>query len=308
LPAGQLNITVEQGADFELVFNWLQGLGGTPVIPLTTLVSDSFSGSADGTALQSHIGETGATWTRHPATGTNNETIDAGRVHSGNNVGASYYAAGVPAGPDYEVDGRFYMAGDNSGITSIRGRLDTAADTSYALQLSRGNPAPNCTWGLYRISAGTSVLLDSFTVTPCYPAGSVHDARLSMHGSLIRGYADGALVVEATDTNITAAGRAGLGGAFNQVGAGIHLDSFDAKSSGWNAVAQVRKHHASDFVLLGLDVAMNDGGQFIISAPAADTDPLIVGGVWDLKLTELATGRILRLVNGHAKLSRKVTP
>src|SRR5439155_27321637 len=81
------------------------------------VVTDTFTGS-DGTLLQNHVGETGATWTKHsnyPA----NFTLASNRVYSVQ--WAMYTASGVPATNEYDVSADLTVK-SNAGATGGGGR------------------------------------------------------------------------------------------------------------------------------------------------------------------------------------------
>src|SRR3546814_9399686 len=80
------------------ISDWSQ----TCALPIS-FVSDSFTDTA-GTALASHTGETGASWTQHPSFAAGMTITDANRCRpSSSGSIIAYYASGVPAGADYEV-------------------------------------------------------------------------------------------------------------------------------------------------------------------------------------------------------------
>ena len=113
-------------------------------------------------------------------------------------------------------------AGSANGVTL---RQSTTVNTFYMFRFAQatGN------YELYKFIAAVSTLLASYTPTPAVAAGDVHSLRITARGSLIAGLVDGAQVVSATDTAITAAGRAGIRTtAVASPGdtVGIHLDNF----------------------------------------------------------------------------------
>ena len=89
--------------------------------------------------------------------------------------------------------------------------------------------------------------------------------------------------------------------------------------SGFTGAAQVRKNYASPDPLADLVVTFPHADTIRVSLPAADTETIItlpagttqfppsVAAVWDLELTETATGRVLRLLSGQANIMLGVT-
>src|SRR5919205_3815023 len=80
------------------------------------VVNDTFTGT-DGTLLQNHVGETGATWTKHPNYPAD-MTLLSGKVY-GPQWGL-YYASGVPATNEYDVSADLTVS-SNSGATGVVG-------------------------------------------------------------------------------------------------------------------------------------------------------------------------------------------
>src|SRR3990167_6827625 len=95
-------------------------------------VSDTFT-DTDTTALQSHTGETGATWTAHPSL-VLNSTISGNRLAPPSSVDTSaYYASGAPSAAEYDVQADFIRYATLSGSVDggITGRMNISATTFY---------------------------------------------------------------------------------------------------------------------------------------------------------------------------------
>jgi hypothetical protein len=175
--------------------------------PSGQFVEDSFEDSP-GTLLQSHTGETGATWTLHPTSAGNAQFSSTGsEVESG--AQAVYMASGLPPGADYRVAAHMYFHTTSSGgvtYTFVTGRMDEASLTMYMFGFVYSGVNR---WELKKFVNGTETLLASSTEGLPSPGDSPL-VDLQMEGSTIRGVVDGIDIVSATDTDITATGRAGL--------------------------------------------------------------------------------------------------
>jgi pectate lyase len=186
-------------------------------------VTDTFTGTA-GTALASHTADSGHTWTVGFSASTGIVITDTNRVRGPATVLTSYYTSWVPAAADYDVeaDAFLYTAGGEGRDVGPTGRQSTSADTYYRFVISFDVVY------LQKRVAGTNTTLASFDVgTPT--ANSTYNLRLQMVGTTIKGFVDDVERCSATDSAITAAGRAGIStfdGAAN--GTGNQLDNFFA--------------------------------------------------------------------------------
>lgn len=192
---------------------------------MATFVTDSFTDTS-GTNIESHTGEVGATWVEHTALAGGQLVIsDANRVRSNSSTADMVYASGLPASADYSVFGTIVMRSDNNGSAmGICGRLATGADTCY---LFRYNTSGTNQWQLLRLSGGASSTIQAVNAT--ITVDQAYAIELRMTGSTIEGYVDGVLTCSGTNSDVTAAGRAGIrtaGTASNT--AGVHLDNFSA--------------------------------------------------------------------------------
>jgi hypothetical protein len=187
-------------------------------------VTDSFTESSD-TALASHTGATGATWTVHPSYSAAG-TIDAATDRLYPTGSTAYYASGTPPSADYYVQADFRVASTISVNAAICARMSTSADTMYMVRLLNGTD-----WVVRKLVAGSGTdLATSATNVPT--AGQTRTVRLTVSGSNITVTVDGVLdaALSVTDSSITAAGRAGLrfAGA-SSASTGYHLDNFSAR-------------------------------------------------------------------------------
>lgn len=188
---------------------------------MATVTLDTFTAS-NWKDLHLRTGELGATWTRHPTTASSRWYIFGNRVHCG--VAGNMYASGVPASADYTVESDLIVyttvtspANLNLGIA---GRMSTSADTYYAMYYQAGELV------LMKRVAGVTTSLDVWTST-LTGGGTVYSWALEMIGDQIKGYVNDVERVSATDSSITAVGRAGVRSiGINDAGTGNHLDNF----------------------------------------------------------------------------------
>lgn len=210
--------------------NGQAGLGSWYRLGETTTSQDSFTDTA-GISLQTHVGETGATWTSQA--GNANASITAGgriRKAGTGSGGARYYASAVPASADYTVNADVYVASNvTDDMIGVMARDDLAASPSY--YVGRYEQASQ-KWVLYRVNTGTFTTLGSSAVQ-ALTVGSTYHLALDLVGSNIRLVVDGVTQASVTDASpIAAAGRAGVmlgfGASLTTVSdtTGMHLDDF----------------------------------------------------------------------------------
>jgi hypothetical protein len=171
--------------------------------------------------LPERTGALGATWTYHPLFAPR-WYIYGNRVHCG--VAGPVYASGVPASADYTVEAtvRVYttVTSPSNLNLGIAGRMSTSADTYYALYYQAGETV------LIKRVAGVTTSLGVWTST-LTGGGTDYTFTLEMIGTAIKGYVNGVERVSATDSAITAAGRAGLRSVgINDAATGNHIDDF----------------------------------------------------------------------------------
>lgn len=190
-----------------------------------TFVNDTFTDTA-GTTLASHTGETGATWTHHPVTAGTAQIDSAGRLRSTFATDLHYYASGIPASADYDVEWDVHVntvPSSGTFLVAALARLDVTSGAHYEVWYDRTG-----LWSLYRYtSIASGVLISSWQGT--ITAGSTYHAKFSLRGSSLTLYVDGTQRIAATNSIITAAGSVGLE-MFNTAadGSGIVIDNFSA--------------------------------------------------------------------------------
>jgi hypothetical protein len=182
------------------------------------VVTDSFTGT-DGTLLQSHTGEVGASWSSHsnyPA---------AMRLQSGRLWGPEwslYHASGIPATNEYDVKADLHVK-SNAGAIGVVGRSSTSgADSLYMGRYNAGTAR----WELVKcISTGCEVLgFHSQTLT----VGATYAVRLEIRNAAKKLFVDGVQRASSTDNAITQVGRTGIrsGPGVTTATTGYHLDNF----------------------------------------------------------------------------------
>lgn len=222
---------------------------------MTAFVTDTFTDTLN-TAIDSHTGELGATWTRHALAGdTNHPKINSSNaLILGDTTGsaAHYYASGVPASPEYTVAMDLITPGSSigSGVFGVSGRVDTGASTGYYAIVFRDNN----TLSLYKYVTGTLTLIGSgVAFTPATSttyrltldmgattALKVRLQRLSdsnwlnSSGTFVSGQTD---AISQTDSAITAAGRAGIWIGANSANI-MQMDNYSADEAGGGGSTQ----------------------------------------------------------------------
>ena len=183
------------------------------------VVTDSFTG-ADGTLLQNHVGETGATWTKHSAYPAN-LTLLANRAYGPE--WALYHASGIPSGNEYDVQADITVK-SNVGATGVVARSDTATENFY---MGRYNAATG-SWELVNCASPTPgcVVLGSFAQT--LTVGTTYTLKLEIRNAQKRLYVNGVQRASSIDNAITRVGRVGVrqGPGSGSTTTGYHIDNF----------------------------------------------------------------------------------
>lgn len=215
---------------------------------MTAFVTDSLT-DTNGTAITSHTGELGATWTKHAsANNVGDPQIQSNAlVTTENNFNENYYASGVPASADYTVSLDFTF--NNAGANEICGpaaRYSTSAATGYTyIYHKNGGGMRLFQW----IAGGLTELATTVSFTPSN--GVTYRMTIDVAVTAIKGRMQrlsdskwldntGTFVVGASDTHsvtdsgVTAAGRAGWWFACDSPAPGARgtLDNFSADQAG----------------------------------------------------------------------------
>lgn len=197
---------------------------------MSIFVSDSFTEAGDLT-LASHSGELGASWADHPhANYTTSFEIDAASDRIWSSGTAAFYASGLPPSADYYSQADFHHVSTISQNIAVCVRMDPTDDTMYIVRQNGGT-----IWEMRRIVSTSALTLVGGTSTSQLPTlGSFKTGRLVAQRDQLSFYVLVAgiwtlIIGPITDTNITAAGRAGVRNAgVASATTGFHLDNFEA--------------------------------------------------------------------------------
>ena len=245
---------------------------------MSTFLSDTFT-DTNGTALGSHTGETGASWTQHTgSTGVN--TVNANALYgpaSGNGI---YYASGVPGSADYTVSAPFTFASATwPSIFGVGARLSTSAQTGYF-----GMWFNSAGFRVYKYVAGVLTQIgsdvgatkgaDTFTLALTVSGTTVSlRVQRSSDSQFLIGNATWSATpgdaISTTDTAIGAAGRAGmwLAGTLSNTSYMGSITATDTTSASMSASPLAINTSSTGTVvaLTGTATAWNGGTTFTVS-------------------------------------------
>ena len=162
---------------------------------MAQFLSDTFT-DTDGVLLSAHTPDGGGTWTK-------NSAYTPGAEIFANTVGTiggttNHYHSGTPASADYSVTATMALIGVvANGVT---GRGETAARTFYHTEITSNNVV------LRKAVAGAFTTLGTYTGT----VANNDLIKLDMVGTTIRALQNGTERLSASDSAITATGKAGL--------------------------------------------------------------------------------------------------
>ena len=184
------------------------------------VVNDTFTGT-DNTLLQNHVGETGATWTKHP-----NYPTDL-RLFGNRAYGAEwamYTASGVPSSSEYDVSATLTVK-SNVGAVGVVGRATTSG--TDALYMARYN-AGATRWELVQCSSGSCSNLGTYSQT--LTVGVTYAVKLQIRNATKKLFVDGVERASSTHNSIAGPGRAGIRQGplptTASTAAGYHVDNF----------------------------------------------------------------------------------
>ena len=178
-------------------------------------VRDTFTDS-DATALQSHTGEEGASWTERTA--SNDVTISGNAAVAPATGGPVVYtASGTPSSAEYDVLGVIVPTAGSNRDLALLGRY-ADLDNFYMAQRESGS------WRLIKNVAGSLTELSAAAET--VSAGIAYSVRLRLRDGAQTLYVNGAVKAVGSDTDLTAAGLAGVRGS----GIDLTLDYFQAEN------------------------------------------------------------------------------
>lgn len=193
---------------------------------MTLVVNDTFT-DANATVLTSHTGETGATWTKHSSSGTDNIQVQGNRICLSTGGGDSQfaYASGSPASAEYDVEADYVVVLDSGsqGRPRLLARVDTSAHTWYEVLWEGAFVILN------EAIAGSVTQLGAYAIAAS--GGSIHVLG-QFRNATKKVFIGGVERISDSTNNITAAGKAGVGFVgYNDASTGIHLDNFQVNDT-----------------------------------------------------------------------------
>lgn len=199
----------------------------SPPPPLQTIfVKDSFTG-ASGTAITSHVGETGAVWKSQVPNNGNSPgsvVLDGAGGLRGNSLAREslYFASGIPPTAEYDLEADFVAKSIIPGqYVGLMGRIASTTATFYDI-VTDGS-----TWYLQQFVNGTGTGLG--TCGAPLAAGQTAHVKLSLRNAAISATVNGTACASSPSPIIAGAGQVGV--AFYQTGVqsttttGIHVDN-----------------------------------------------------------------------------------
>lgn len=196
---------------------------------MADFVSDSFTDTSN-TVLSSHTGETGATWTQHPAfTADVWRITNANRSRPANGVGG-YYASGTAASAECDITWDLYTVTD-TGFIGVFARfdLDNPATAGYHMRYLSGGSDK---WSLIEIVEGTWTEIGSYP--EAISNGVTKSVLFECRNAYKRVWVDGVLRIDRPNNSVTQVGYVGVRGSNNADDhtTGVHLDNFVATDVG----------------------------------------------------------------------------
>lgn len=212
------------------------------------IFADNFT-DTDGVLLQNHTPNTGTAWTRlWGDTGVDAE-INSNQCRSDGtlNAGCMYTADGTYPSADYDITCTMVsMVEQNSRPIFLLVR-NQDQENMYGVRLQ--NNANGCQ--LYKKVSGTWTALGSLFTRPAN--GSV--IKLEIIGTALKFYDDGVEVASATDSDISAAGKAGIAygggaelvsvtddGSTSNVIDTLSVNDLGAVATGWNPLLSDKRN------------------------------------------------------------------
>lgn len=179
---------------------------------MANFVVDTFTDTT-GTNLQSHTGETGATWATNPDYPSNVKVSSLGDLFCPSGVGV-YYASGVPVTADYEIEADLVVK-SVAGSGGVMGRMNATSPVAFYWARYLTNK-----WELYASTTNNATLIGQYSQT--LNVGQTYNLRLRMVGSSIKVLIDDVERISVTSNTLTDKGLAGLamasGGATEATG------------------------------------------------------------------------------------------
>lgn len=167
-------------------------------------VHDTFT-DPDGTLLQAHTGERGATWTKHPTFSGGDAEIEDNKLHMQSSV-VAYYASGISASAEYDIDCDIVLGGnvDPDAVIEIYGRFNTTVNDHYDAIANMTNQE----WQLRKVVNSSATSFGTFPMT--FLNHATYHVRFSLRDAVKRLFVNGVELLSSTDNEITAANRPGF--------------------------------------------------------------------------------------------------
>jgi hypothetical protein len=200
---------------------------------VATFLNDTFTEAGGGTvALTSHTGETGATWAAHPDNaGTTQVIATSDRIwNSTASQNHIFYCSGTSANANYAITAVMRILSSQVHTNAILGRLQTGSNDYYFVQFN-GFAAPD-EWNLSKVVTGSETTLDTYVGSNS--TATDYTLVFTLDGTSLSCTFDGVEQLSATDSDISAAGRVGVGGYDkpSNTSNGCHTDSISAADIG----------------------------------------------------------------------------
>jgi len=199
---------------------WSASASATPAAVVSAPLSDTFA-ATDGTNLSAHAADTGQSWTAVVGT----MLIASNEVYASASP-STYRSSYTAASANAYVQATFRFLSSLASSANWLLCRSTATNTWYQGGYQQAG-ASGEGYYLGKTVAGT------FTVIGYYAASPTGDkvVRIETSGTTIRLLVDGAQVISATDSSITAAGNAGIrqgGSNAATTTTGVHIDNMTA--------------------------------------------------------------------------------
>lgn len=219
-----------------------------------SFVFDSFT-DTNGTALDAHTGETGATWTKVVADTTGlGAWLNGGYCMENGGSHGHYEASGTPATAEYDVIVPWFVK-TNLGNSGHLGRKQAGAVTFYGVFFSGTDII------LYKCVAGTYTSLGTYTLNPV--VGTTYVIKLQIRDAAKKIFIDGVERISSTDNVITGAGKVAirLDNASYSTNTGVWAESITAD----DAITAVAKTFMASYNVIR-QVVKTSGASYIVKA------------------------------------------
>jgi len=186
---------------------------------MSVLVLENFT-DPNGTLLTAHTSDSGATWSRRSDSdvGGDMKIVTSGHCYASPDSQTEHALVSViPGTADYTVETTIVtqVGTASNQFSTIEGRMSTDGQNGYVLYLdmsgSNGGGGAGV-WTLAKVVAGVTTTIG----TPYFPNysqfGATTTVQLVMVGTAISGVIDSVTQITATDSAVSAIGRAGIGG------------------------------------------------------------------------------------------------